>query len=62
MRVIRVIYEHRGDTCDNASYFVFRTVSKNTGLISDLKDADPVCIRLPNLGNLRWRLVTVPFC
>ena len=28
----------------------FRAVPKNTGLIPDLQDADPVCIRLQNLG------------
>ena len=48
-----MIYEYRGGTCDNALSFVFRAMSKNTGLISDLQDADPVCIRLQNLGNLR---------
>ena len=53
MRVMRVIYEHRGDTCDNALSFVLRAVSQNAGLITDLQDADPVCIRLQNLGNLR---------
>ena len=53
MRVRRAIYEHRGDTCDNGLSFVLRAVSKNTGLIPDLQDADLVCIRLHNLGNLR---------
>ena len=50
MRVMRAIHEHRGDTCDNALFFVLRAVSKNTALIPDLQDADPVCIRLQNLG------------
>ena len=50
---MRAIYEHRGDSCDNALSFVLRAVSKDTGLIPDLQDADPVCIRLQNLGNLR---------
>ena len=50
---MRAIYKYRGDTCDNAFSFVLRVVSKNTGLIPDLQDADPVCIRLQNLGNLR---------
>ena len=58
---MRSIYEHRGDTCDNDLYLVLRVVSKDTGLIPDLQDADPVCIRLHDLGNLRWRLITVPF-
>ena len=31
-------------------FFVLRVVSKNTGLIPYLQDADPVCIRLQNLG------------
>ena len=53
MRVMRVIYEHRGDTCDIALYFVLRAVSKNTGLIPDLEDADPVCVRLQSIGNHR---------
>ena len=52
-RVMRSIYEHRGDTCDNDLYLVLRVVSKDTGLIPDLQDADPVCIWLQNLGNLR---------
>ena len=52
MRVMRVIYEHRGGTCDNGLPFVLRAVSKETGLIPDLQDADPVCIQLQNLGNL----------
>ena len=47
MRVLRAIY-----TCDNALSFVLRAVSKNTGLIPDLQDAGPVCMRLHNLGNL----------
>ena len=50
---MRVIHEHRGGTCDNASSFALRAVSKDTGLISDLQDADPVCRRLQNLVNLR---------
>ena len=53
MRVMRVIYEHRGSTCDIALSFVLRAVSKDKGLIPDLQDADPVCIRLQNLVNLR---------
>ena len=53
MRVMRVIYEHRGHTCDNVLSFVLRAVSKNTGLILDFQDADPFCIRLQNIGNLR---------
>ena len=53
MRVMRAIHEHRGDTCDNALFFVLRAVSKNTALIPDLQDADLVCIRLQNLGNFR---------
>ena len=52
MRVMLAIYEHRGDTCDNVLSFVLRAVSKDTGFIPD-QDADPVCIRLQNLGNLR---------
>ena len=52
MRVMRVIYEHRGGACDNALSFVLRAVSKKTGL-PDLQDADPVCIRLQDLGNHR---------
>ena len=58
---MRAIYEHRGDSCDNALSFVLRAVSKDTGLIPDLQDADPVCIRLQDLGNLRLRLITIPF-
>ena len=53
MRVTRVIYEHRGGTCDNGLSFVLRAVSKDVGLIPDLKDADPVFMWLQNLGNLR---------
>ena len=60
-RIMRAIYEHRGDTCDNALFFVFKAVSKDTGLIPDLQDPHPVCIRLYNLGQLRWRLIIVPF-
>ena len=47
------IYEDRGDTYDIALSFVLRAASKDTGLIPDLQDADPVCIWLQNLGNLR---------
>ena len=61
MRVTRVINEHRGGTCNNALSFVLMGVSKDTGLIPDLQDADPVCIRLQDLGNLRLRLITIPF-
>ena len=43
MRVVRVTYEYRGDTCDNALSFVLKVVSKNIGLIADLQDADLVC-------------------
>ena len=50
---MRAIYEHRGDTWDNSLSFVPRAVSKSAGLIPDLQDADLVCIRLQNLGNLR---------
>ena len=50
---MRAIYEHRGDTCGNVLSFVLRAVSKDTGLIPDLQDADPVCIRLQNIANLR---------
>ena len=60
-RVMRAIYEHKGDTFDNALSFVLRAASKDTGLIPDLQDADPVCIRLQALGNVRRRLITVPF-
>ena len=45
--------QHRGGTFDNALSFVLRAVSQNTGLIPDLQDADPVYIRLQDLGNLR---------
>ena len=37
MRMMRVIYEHRGGTCDNALSFVLTAVSKDTGLIPDPK-------------------------
>ena len=37
MRVTRVIYEHRGGTCDNALSFVLRAVSTDTGLIPNSK-------------------------
>ena len=37
MRVMRVIYEHRGGTCDNALSFVLRAVSTDTGLIPNSK-------------------------
>ena len=50
MRVMREVYEHRGGTCDNALSFVLTAVSKDTGLIPDLQNADPVCIRLQDLG------------
>ena len=53
MRVMRAIYEHRSDTFDSAVSFVLRAVFKDTRLIPDLHDADPVRIRLQNLGNLR---------
>ena len=53
MRVMGAIYEDRGDTYDIALSFVLRAASKDTGLIPDLRDADPVCIWLQNLGNLR---------
>ena len=56
-----MIYGHRGGTCENDLSFVLKAVTKNTGLIPDLQDADPVCIRLQDLRNLRWRLITVPF-
>ena len=52
MRVMRAIYEHRSDTCDNALSFVLRAESKVTPLMPDLHHAYPVCIRLQNLGNL----------
>ena len=52
MQVMRVIYKYRGGTCDNVLSFVLRAVSKDTGFIPD-QDADPVCIRLQNLVNLR---------
>ena len=52
MRVMRTIYEHKGDTSDKVLSSVLRAVSKNTGLIPDLQDADPVCVRLQNLRNL----------
>ena len=63
MRVVRVIHEHRGGTCDSAFSFALRAVSKDTVVvwIPYLQDADPVCIRLQDLGNLRCRLITVPF-
>ena len=51
---MRAIYEHRGDTCDNASSFVLRAVSKDTGLIPDFQDADPVCIRFRILETLDY--------
>ena len=50
---MRVIYEHSGGTCDNALYCVLRAVPKDTVLIPDLQDADPVCIMLQNLGSPR---------
>ena len=53
MRVMRLTYEHRGGMCDNGLPFVLKAASKDKGLIPDLQDADPVCIRLKNLGNLR---------
>ena len=53
MRAIGVIYEHRDGACGNALSIILRAVSKNTGLISDLQDAGPVCIRRMNLGSLR---------
>ena len=53
MRVMRVIYEHRGGTCENVLSFVLRAVSKNAGLIPALQDADAVCIPLQDVGNLR---------
>ena len=48
-----MIYEHRGGTCDNALSFILMAVSKKTRLIPDLQDADPVFIRLHDLGNPR---------
>ena len=50
--VMCVIYEHRRGTCDNALSFVLGAVSNDTGLIPDLQDADPVCIRLHNPGKI----------
>ena len=51
---MRSIYEHRGDTCDNDLYLVLRVVSKDTGLIPDFQDADPVCIRFRILETLDY--------
>ena len=48
-----MIYDHSGGTCGNALPFVLRAVYKDTGLISDLQDADPVHIRLQDLRILR---------
>ena len=50
---MRVIYEHRVDIFVTILYLSFSAPClKHTGLIPDLQDADPVCTRLQNIGNL----------